>query len=114
MGSPENLKQVFLNLIINARDVLDEGGKIKINIFEEDENLIIEFSDNGPGIPSEHIAKIFEPFYTTKDSSEGTGLGLSVCYGIIKNHNGSITFKNLDPGGCFEIKLPLAKSDETS
>ena len=111
MGSPESLKQVFLNLIINARDVLEDGGTIIIDITPVDGELLIKFIDTGPGIPPEYIPRIFEPFFTTKELGQGTGLGLSVCYGIIKNHKGSITFKNMNPGSCFEIKLPII-SDE--
>jgi len=107
MGAPESLKQVFLNLIINARDVLDGGGTITIDIAPVNDELRIKFIDTGPGIPPEHIPRIFEPFFTTKELGQGTGLGLSVCYGIMKNHKGSITFKNMNPGSCFEIRLPL-------
>ena len=107
MGAPESLKQVFLNLIINSRDVLGDGGTITIDIDRVGDELSIKFMDTGPGIPPEYIPRIFEPFFTTKELGQGTGLGLSVCYGIIKNHNGSITFKNMNPGSCFEIKLPV-------
>jgi len=116
-GSAENLKQVFLNLIINARDAMDNGGELKVSVIQEEEKLYILFSDTGPGIPAELIPRIFEPFFTTKEPGEGTGLGLSVCYGIIKNHCGSITFNNLDSGGCFKIQLPISdekRTDDTS
>jgi two-component system sensor histidine kinase HydH len=107
MGAPESLKQVFLNLIINSRDVLEKGGKIIIEVTPVDSELQINFKDTGPGIHPDFIPRIFEPFFTTKELGKGTGLGLSVCYGIIKNHKGSITFKNMNPGSCFEIRLPL-------
>lgn len=106
MGAPESLKQVFLNLIINARDVLERGGTITIEATSSEKELLLKFIDSGPGIPPDFIPHIFEPFFTTKELGKGTGLGLSVCYGIIKNHKGSITFKNLNPGSCFEIRLP--------
>ena len=109
-GSPESLRQVFLNLIINARDAMPEGGEVNIKIKVDENNLIIRLQDTGPGIPSEMVPKIFEPFFTTKQEGQGTGLGLSVCYGIIKSHKGSISFINIDSGGCFEISLPLAKT----
>lgn len=111
MGAPESLKQVFLNLIINSRDVLGGGGTITIALDRVDDELSIRFMDTGPGIPPEYIPRIFEPFFTTKELGQGTGLGLSVCYGIIKNHNGSITFKNMNPGSCFEIKLPIVTDE---
>lgn len=111
--SPESIKQVFLNLIINAYDAMPNGGKLRISIKPLDDEISIRFSDTGPGIPPEMIPKIFEPFFTTKESTKGTGLGLSVCYGIIKKNNGSITFYNQEIGGCFEIKLPYVNKDRT-
>jgi two-component system sensor histidine kinase HydH len=109
LGSPENLKQVFLNLVINARDAMPKGGRLAVSVETNASDVIIQFVDTGPGIPTELIPRIFEPFFTTKEEGKGTGLGLSVCYGIIKSHSGSITFKNIDRGGCFEIRLPLSK-----
>lgn len=105
-GSAENLKQVFLNIVINAYDAMSKGGTLKVTVVVEENELIIFFCDNGPGIPIEIAPRIFEPFFTTKEFGKGTGLGLSVCYGIIKNHGGQISFKNLNPGGCFKISLP--------
>lgn len=109
-GSSESLRQVFLNMIINARDAMvdDGGGELNLELEESDTDLLIRFRDTGPGIPAELIPKIFEPFFTTKQEGQGTGLGLSVCYGIIKSHKGSISFKNAESGGCFEICLPKA------
>ncbi|RKX29209.1 MAG: hypothetical protein DRP47_02315 [Candidatus Zixiibacteriota bacterium] len=108
-GSPENIRQVILNIIINACDAMPDGGKIEIEMQTYPDNLIIRFCDTGPGIPVEIIPRIFEPFFTTKQPGKGTGLGLSVCYGIIKRHKGSITYTNTKVGGCFEIKLPFAR-----
>jgi signal transduction histidine kinase len=109
IGSAEQLKQVFLNLVINARDFMPEGGKLKILISNHDRETKIKFVDTGPGIPPEHISRVFEPFFTTKDDAAGTGLGLSVCFGIIKEHGGDIVAGN-DPesgGASFEITLPV-------
>jgi C4-dicarboxylate-specific signal transduction histidine kinase len=111
MGSSDSLKQVFLNLLINARDAMPDGGKVILEGKRVDGRVIIEVCDTGPGISAEIAPHIFEPFFTTKEVGKGTGLGLSVCYGIIKSHNGSITFRNLNPGSCFEITLPAAKED---
>ncbi len=111
LGSEENLKQVFINLIINACDAMPDGGDLTIEIRRIDNTVHMHFCDTGPGIPPEIINRIFEPFFTTKDYGKGTGLGLSVCYGIIKKHNGSITYKNVETGGCFEITLPTAKEE---
>ncbi len=109
--SPEGIKQVFLNLIINSYDAMPDGGQVRIAITTVGDEISICFSDTGPGIPPELVPRIFEPFFTTKEPSKGTGLGLSVCYGIIKKHNGSITFHNEESGGCFEIRLPLINKD---
>jgi len=110
-GSVENLKQVFINLIINACDAMSDGGQLTISGRKIGDTVHLHFCDTGPGIPSEIIPRIFEPFFTTKDSGKGTGLGLSVCYGIIKKHGGTITYKNIESGGCFEVTLPIAKED---
>lgn len=109
-GSPESLKQVFLNVIINALDVMNKGGTLEVTVSREEDDIFIQFSDTGPGIPPEVIPRIFEPFFTTKDPGKGTGLGLSVCYGIIKQHGGSISYRNTDNGGCFEIRLPAQQN----
>lgn len=111
-GSPDNLKQVFLNLIINACDVMKDGGTLEVTVKRIEDELSIQFCDTGPGIPVDVIPSIFEPFFTTKQPGRGSGLGLSVCYGIIKKHRGTITYKNTDIGGCFEIRLPTANKQQ--
>ncbi len=110
-GSPENLKQVFLNLIINACDAMVGGGTLDLSVEDRRDTLHLEVRDTGPGIKADAIPRIFEPFYTTKDPGKGTGLGLSVCYGIIKTHGGSISYRNTDSGGCFSIDLPTIDED---
>jgi signal transduction histidine kinase len=112
-GSSEKLKQVFLNLLMNSKDFLPSGGQIDIKARHWGAAVQIELSDNGPGIPEEYLPKVFEPFFTTKPGGEGTGLGLSVCYGIIQWHQGSITVGNNDNGGAtFRITLPIVRKDE--
>ncbi len=113
LAVPDQLKQVFLNLIINARDVMPENGTLSIGLRADQDNVYVEFCDTGPGIPEEIVDRVFDPFFTTKEPGKGTGLGLSVCYSIIRAHNGSITFRNLNPGGCFCISLPIAPKDKT-
>jgi len=105
-GSPENLKQVLLNIMLNAADVMPNGGAFRIELKRCRDSLEIHFFDTGPGIKPEHIAHIFEPFFTTKELGSGTGLGLSVCYGIIKRHQGTIKYNNTKDGGCFTVTLP--------
>ena len=116
------LEQVIMNLAVNARDAMPDGGKLTIrtaNVSEEDsraldhalmppgEYLLIEVTDTGSGIPKENLGKIFEPFYTTKDPSKGTGLGLSTVYGIIKQTGGFIfPYSTVGKGTAFRIYLP--------
>jgi two-component system NtrC family sensor kinase len=105
-GCADSVKQVFLNLIINARAEMDDGGTLTISMKRRGKDLVVQIRDTGRGIPAEIIPRIFEPFFTTK-GDKGTGLGLSVCYGIINSLSGSITYENREVGGCFEIALPL-------
>ncbi|HAR61983.1 MAG: hypothetical protein DKM50_10935 [Candidatus Margulisiibacteriota bacterium] len=108
-GSSNQLIQVFLNLIINALYAMDKGGQLAIRCRSVENNKYIEIqvSDNGKGIAPEHIDKIFEAFFTTKDISEGAGLGLSISYGIIERHKGFIDVKSeVGKGTTFIIKLP--------
>ncbi|MDD4052045.1 MAG: ATP-binding protein, partial [candidate division Zixibacteria bacterium] len=112
MGSSEQLKQVFLNLVINARDFTPDGGRLTIEIKKVDTYVRIAVCDSGSGIADEHLPRIFEPFFTTKEDGAGTGLGLSVCYGIVSEHGGRIEASNLPEGGsCFAITLPVAETD---
>ncbi len=108
------LSQVFVNLIINAAQAIrsqkrSDLGSIKIIARKEDQNIILWFIDDGPGIPEENILKIFEPFFTTKEIGQGTGLGLSVSYDIIVNkHNGSFDVKSeIGKGATFIVTLPV-------
>src|SRR3970282_113675 len=111
-ASTRELKQVFLNLLMNARDFTPKGGKIEVKAFVQNKGIKIEFSDSGSGIADENMDKIFEPFFTTKNG-KGAGLGLSVCYGIIERHKGTIFAENIKEGGSrFLIYLPLSQDDQ--
>jgi signal transduction histidine kinase len=111
-GSSEKLKQVFLNLLMNSKDFMEKGGKIEIMGRAANGWVVIEFSDTGPGIAEAHLSQVFEPFFTTKQK-EGTGLGLSVCYGIIQWHQGTIIASNRPGGGAkFTIRLPIEREDD--
>lgn len=107
-ASPGQLKQVFLNLLMNAREVMSNGGKLEVTTRAENGYVEAEVADSGEGIPPENLEKIFEPFFTTKKEKGGTGLGLSVCVGIVAKHSGSIQAQNRQPkGASFIVRLPL-------
>ncbi len=104
----DQLQQVFLNLLLNARDAMPEGGDLLIITDSKLNELRIEITDSGIGIKSDEIKKIFDPFFTTKPTGKGTGLGLAVCYGIITAHNGKIeVLANKSKGTTFYITLPI-------
>jgi PAS domain S-box-containing protein len=111
-GNAGKLQQVFTNLILNARDALPSGGQITLKTTGgEDGTLSIEISDTGIGIAPENVAKIYDPFFTTKGVGRGTGLGLAVTYGIVQEHSGHITVESLPgQGTTFRITLPTADS----
>ncbi|ACS79429.1 PAS domain S-box protein [Maridesulfovibrio salexigens] len=111
------LEQVVINLLINARDAIEERWKDSVPLADNkkiyittdftDENVVIEICDTGPGIPDPIQTRLFEPFFTTKDVGKGTGLGLSISYGIIKDYNGTISASTKeDLGACFTITFP--------
>src|SRR5579862_6519709 len=113
LGDPHQLMQVFLNLILNAEQAIREGrdkGTLRIRLGKAENSVSISFHDDGPGIPKENMASIFDPFYTTKRPGRGTGLGLSICKSVMKEHNGSIEATNAPDGGAvFTVTLPVAK-----
>ena len=109
-ASADNLKQVFINIIINSMDAMPDGGKIEIAANNFYDNLQFLICDSGCGVPEAVLPSIFEPFFTTKDESQGTGLGLSVCADIIKKHDGTIIFRNREKGACIEITIPAAQA----
>ena len=109
-ASKNQLRQVFLNLVANARDAMPSGGTLSVKTAADKENVKIEISDSGVGIKEEHIKKIFDSFFTTKDTIKGVGLGLSVCYGFIKDHGGDIeVISKVNEGTTFRITFPIYK-----
>jgi two-component system NtrC family sensor kinase len=114
----QQLEQVFLNIISNAAAAMDHGGILTIAAHRSDDTVHIDFRDTGPGISPEHMDKIFEPFFTTKKVGEGTGLGLSVSYGIVKKFGGEIRVKSeagkdgKPRGTTFTLVLPIAGSEK--
>lgn len=112
LASQDQLKQVFLNLTMNAIDAMPKGGKLTVSTLASGDSISISFEDTGCGISDENIDKIFDAFFTTKSEANGVGLGLSVSYGIVKDHDGEI-FVESEPGEgtTFVVKLPLPKSN---
>ena len=107
-ASKDQLRQVILNMVANARDAMLNGGTLTVSTRRDTENVIIEIKDTGTGIKPEHIDKIFDSFFTTKDEVKGVGLGLSVCYGFIKDHGGDIVVNSQEGAGTtFVITLPV-------
>ena len=106
-ASKNQLRQVVLNLISNARDAMPDGGNLTFKTYSRDGKIIVEVSDTGTGIEEEDIKSIFDAFFTTKDSVKDVGLGLSVCYGFIKDHDGDIRVSSeVGSGTTFTIILP--------
>ena len=117
-GIPNELEQVFINLILNSRDAIRSAGRQgKIQIQTEQSNglIKIEVADNGTGIKKEYLARVFDPFYTTKDIGEGTGLGLTVSSGIVEKHLGKISVSSEEGRGTtFSIQFPSLKAKSFS
>src|SRR6202158_1844896 len=110
LGSPNRLQQVFLNLFLNARDAMPSGGILQVRTAARNGSVEIEVSDTGAGIARENVNKIFDPFFTTKATGRGTGLGLSVSYGIIKEHAGKIDVRSTaGKGTSFHLEFPVAR-----
>jgi PAS domain S-box-containing protein len=109
-GNPGKLQQVFLNLFINAKDAMPGGGELVIKTSGYDSTFRVEVMDTGMGIPQEQLSKIYDPFFTTKELGRGTGLGLSVSYGIIQEHSGKISVDSKPGvGTCFVLELPAPR-----
>lgn len=124
-GYPDQLQQVFLNLLINAIEAMPRGGKISLRTdtvtrrrpgleaAPEQATVVVEITDTGSGIPDELRDRIFEPFYTSKDREGGTGLGLAVSYGIVKQSGGAIHLDSAPgEGTTFKIRFPPAEEEE--
>ncbi|MEO8433811.1 MAG: ATP-binding protein [Pyrinomonadaceae bacterium] len=112
-GNSGKLQQVFTNLLMNARDAIVGGGRITLSTHTngEDDAVVVEISDTGVGIDPENVAKIYDPFYSTKGVGRGTGLGLAVTYGIVQEHSGHITVNSAPGRGTtFRIVLPITNS----
>jgi len=110
LGSNNKLQQVFLNLFMNAKDSMPAGGMVEIRTASHNGSVEIVITDTGTGIPTENLHRIFDPFFTTKSMGRGTGLGLSVSYGIIKEHAGKVDVRSTQgKGTSFRLEFPVAR-----
>jgi signal transduction histidine kinase len=110
----EKIRQVFMNLLMNARQAIGRQGEIRIRTRHEPAagRVMIAVTDTGCGIDRQHVARVFDPFFTTKPTGEGTGLGLSVSYGIVSDHGGDITVESeLGAGSTFTVQLPTPAAE---
>ena len=107
------LRQALLNLVKNSESAMEKGGRLDIEVFSDGDFVRIAVRDTGCGIDQEHLAKIFEPYFTTKAS--GTGLGLTVAYKIVKEHGGDMGVEStVGQGTCFTISLPVPSDERTA
>jgi two-component system NtrC family sensor kinase len=109
---PQQLNQVFMNLLQNAAQAMESEGDIRVCTFNSDGSVFVEISDTGKGIAPEHLSKIFDPFFTTKPVGKGTGLGLSISYDIVKMHGGEISVTSeIGRGTTFRVRIPLETAE---
>jgi signal transduction histidine kinase len=105
------MQQVFVNIVINAEYFMINAhnrGTLTITTKEQNDAVVILFTDDGPGIPQENLRRIFDPFFTTKEAGKGTGLGLSICHGIVTEHGGHIyATSHLGQGATIVVELPV-------
>src|SRR3954463_10555427 len=106
------LSQVWTNLIDNAIDAMSGKGELRVRTYEDDNSVVVEIADNGPGISPEVLPHIFEPFFTTKGVGEGTGLGLDTVKRIVRKHRGNIQVRSKPGDTCFQVWLPVAGADQ--
>jgi hypothetical protein len=110
-GVEHKLQQVLLNLFLNARDAMPRGGWLSVTTRVLEGQAIIEIADTGSGIPSEHLSRIYDPFFTTKSIGQGTGLGLSIANGIVREHDGGMQVESaVGQGTRFTLRLPVSAS----
>ncbi len=108
-GDAQQLGQVFVNLINNGYDAIERRGSIQIATRSHGDTVEVSVSDTGQGIPHDHLSKIFDPFFTTKEVGRGTGLGLSLCYGMVRAHRGEIEVETRPGHTVFTVRLPAAE-----
>jgi signal transduction histidine kinase len=114
-GNENRLQQVFFNLILNAKDAMPRGGWLTLATRADEDTVVVEVADTGHGIKREDIKRIYDPFFTTKGMGRGTGLGLSVSYGILQEHGGAIFVDSVPgQGTTFQVTLPPLRPAEAA
>jgi signal transduction histidine kinase len=112
-ANPQQLNQVFANILINASQAIEKNGEIRIETQHLEDCIRIRISDNGSGIAEKNLERIFDPFFTTKDTGKGTGLGMHIAFRIVKKHRGDIQVESrVGEGTTFSIQLPLNREQE--
>jgi PAS domain S-box-containing protein len=111
MVNPDQIEQVFLNLLLNALDAMPGGGDLRVTMRPHGAEVVVQVEDTGRGIDPEVLDRVFDPFFTTKPLGRGTGLGLSICYGTVREHGGTITIRSTKGvGTTFTVRLPITTS----
>jgi two-component system, NtrC family, sensor kinase len=114
-GYPQRLSQLFMNVLVNAAQAIEQQGLIKIRTCLTRGAVEVAISDNGCGIAPEYLPRIFDPFFTTKDVGQGTGLGMNIAYNIVRQHKGTIDVTSRPgQGSTFTIRLPVTSESETA
>ena len=113
-GNNIKLEELFLNLFLNAIDAMPEGGTLEINGWQVTDEIVIQVTDTGSGIAEENLARVMEPFFTTKEVGQGTGLGLSICYGIMNQHGGTIEIVPRSAARGVQVTLTFPLIDESN
>jgi two-component system NtrC family sensor kinase len=114
LGHSSELTQVFLHVLLNAAQALENRppGVVTVRIAQAERMVEVSIADTGPGVPAELLARVFDPFFTTREPGRGTGMGLTVCHGIVTRHAGTIELQNAPEGGALAIvRLPVAGRD---
>jgi len=107
-AKPDEIQQIFLNILRNAVQAMEGRGKIFLASSHVNNEILVEIRDTGPGIPSEYLSRVFDPFFTTKGQGEGTGLGLNIVHGLIEKYGGRINVDSkLGEGTIFNISFPV-------
>jgi signal transduction histidine kinase len=107
----DDLQQVVWQLVVNAEDAMADGGgtlTLRTAANPSERTVVVEVADDGPGLPSHAVDRVFEPFYSTKREGERQGLGLSIAFGIVVAHGGTLELVPTDRGACFRVTLPAA------